>query len=186
MEMLALLDGAFASTGRIIGSIRPDALGDPTPCSEWDVRALINHTTWVVARFERTAAGQEPSSGGPHDLVGTDPAAAFDRASAANLAAWSSPHALEGTRRLPIGEVPAEMAAGVNFIDTLVHGWDLATATGQDPALDPVLAGAALEFSRVAIRDDLRGPGKPFAPIVEVSAGASPTDQMVAFLGRQP
>jgi uncharacterized protein (TIGR03086 family) len=186
MEMLELLDGAFASTGRIIGNIRPDALAGPTPCSDWDVRALVNHTTWVVARFERTAAGQEPSTDGPDDLVGADPAGAFDRASTANLAAWASPHALAGTRRLPIGEVPAEMAAGVNFIDTLVHGWDLARATGQDATLDPALAGAALELSKVAIRDDLRGPGKPFAPIVDVSAGASPTDQLVAFLGRQP
>ncbi len=186
MDMLELLDGAFASTGRIIRNIRSVDLGGPTPCTDWDVQALINHTTWVVARFERTAADQEPPTAGPDDLVGADPAGAFDRAATANLAAWSAPNALAGTRRLPIGEVPAEMAAGVNFIDTLVHGWDLASVTGQDPALDPALAGAALEFSKVAIRDDLRGPGKPFAAMVDVSAGASPTDRLVAFLGRQP
>ena len=184
--MLKLLDGAFDSTGRIMANVGPESLADPTPCSDWDVRALINHTTGVVVRFQRTAARQEPSTDGPDDFVGTDPGLAFNRATKATLAAWSAPDALAGMCRLPIGEIPAEMAAGINFVDALVHGWDLAKATGQDVTLDPVLAGAALEISKMVIRDDFRGPGKGFGLEVPVSAEASPTDQLVAFLGRQP
>jgi len=80
--------------------------------------------------------------------------------------------ALEGARR--------------NFVDTLVHGWDLARVLGLDATLEPSVAIAGLEVSRQIMTEALRGPGEPFAAEVAVAASASPTDQLVAFLGRQP
>jgi uncharacterized protein (TIGR03086 family) len=78
------------------------------------------------------------------------------------------------------------MAAGINAVDTLVHGWDLARATGQDSTLDAALATAALEFCRPAITDEIRAGRGAFAAIVPVADDASPTDRLVGFLGRQP
>jgi uncharacterized protein (TIGR03086 family) len=82
-------------------------------------------------------------------------------------------------------ELPAPVAAGVNVTDTLVHGWDLARATGQALTIDPTLASAVLEFCRSAITDDIRQRGA-FGPIVPVADDGSPCDQLVGFLGRQP
>jgi uncharacterized protein (TIGR03086 family) len=185
MDILDRLDGAFASTGRVMAKVAPDRLDDPTPCTEWNVRSLLNHTTGVVALFA-AAAGRRQPEGDPRtaDWVGTDPASAFNDAAKTTLEAWSQPAALQGTCRLPIGELPAEVAAGVNLVDTLVHGWDLAKALGLDPTLDPALAAAALEVSKLIMNDDLRRQGA-FAPLVTITGG-SPTDQLVAFLGRQP
>lgn len=187
LETLKLLGCAFDSTGQVMANVRSDSLGMPTPCTDWDVRGLINHTTGVVKRFERVAARQEPSSSQPDDLVGDDPASIFRDVAAATLAAWSAPGALEGSCRLPMGvEVPAEVAVGINLTDVLVHGWDLAKATAQDPTLDPAVANAALDVSRAFMTDAFRGPGNAFGKIVPVSDDASPTDRLVAFLGRQP
>jgi uncharacterized protein (TIGR03086 family) len=67
-----------------------------------------------------------------------------------------------------------------------VHGWDLAKALNVDPTLDPALAAAALEVAKQIVTDDRRGPGKGFGPALAAPAGASPTDALVAFLGRRP
>jgi uncharacterized protein (TIGR03086 family) len=185
MDSLELLDGAYTSTAQVLSKLTPDQLGAPTPCRGWDVRALLNHTTGVIGRFVSTAGG------GPveerDDWIGDDPLAAYHEATRANLTAWSRPGALNGTCMLPIGiELPTQVAAGINFIDALVHGWDLAIALGLDATLDPELATAGLEISRQVIRDDFRGPGNGFGYVVEAPAGSSPSDQLVALLGRQP
>ena len=186
MDILDRLDGAFAATGRMIAAVTPGHMGDPTPCSEWDVRALLNHVTGVVTRFGAFAARSQPPGDAQTEWIGNDPAGAFDLAAKTTLTGWSQTGALEGSCSLPIGEVPAHVAAGINFVDTLVHGWDLAKALGVDPTLDPAMAAAAMEICRMVINDDLRGPGKGFGPVVTVAPGATPTDELVAFLGRQP
>ena len=188
METLKMLDGAFDATGRVIARVGGHQLDARTPCAEWDVRALINHTTSVVARMRFTAARAAATPGlEDEDFVGTNPAATFQRVAAATLAAWSEPGALDGSCVLPNGaELPADMAARVNVVDTLVHGWDLATATGQDATIDPALADTALDFCQAFVTDQLRAPDGPFRPAVAPPPGASPTEELVAFLGRQP
>ena len=162
-----MLDGAFDGTGRIVAGVDAMQLGAPTPCSEWDVRALINHVTSVVARMRFSAARAAATPAlEDEDFVANDPGPIFQRVAAATLAAWSEPGALDGTCVLP-------------------NGWDLAVATGQDATIDPALAGAALEFSQGFVTDELRGPGRPFRAPVAPPVGASPTDELVAFLGRR-
>ncbi|HEX6476700.1 MAG TPA: TIGR03086 family metal-binding protein [Acidimicrobiales bacterium] len=186
MEILEQLEGAFDSTGQVVAGIRPAQLSEPTPCKEWDVRTVLGHTTGVVTRFGWTARRETPPDDARTDDVADDFSAAYCAAVASTLAAWAAPDALEGTCRLPNGmELPAPVAAGINATDTLVHGWDLARATGQVLILDPALATAALEFCRAAITDDIRK-GGAFGAVVPVPDDASPSDQLVGFLGRQP
>jgi len=80
--------------------------------------------------------------------------------------------------------MPGRALAGINLLDTATHTWDLATATGQDPTLPDDVAVAALEASRMIVSDDIRS-GR-FGAEVPATPGASPTDQLVSFLGRQP
>src|SRR5437879_5569998 len=166
MDPLTLLNGAYENTARIVAKVTADQLHAPTPCREWDVQALLNHTTGVIGRFVATAdrtpaakPGDTPARDAlaQQDWIGDDPAAAHDKNTRANLDAWSRAGALEGTCVLPGGfELPAQVAAGINFIDALVHGWDLAKAIHVDATLDPDLASAALEISRMVIKDDFR------------------------------
>jgi uncharacterized protein (TIGR03086 family) len=74
---------------------------------------------------------------------------------------------------------------GFTTLDILVHGWDLARATGQDPELDAEVAEPVLAFAREAFVDEgARAPS--IGPEVAVPAGASVTDRLVGFLGRTP
>jgi uncharacterized protein (TIGR03086 family) len=188
MEILEQLEGAFDSTGRIVGRIQPAQLSEPTPCKEWDVRALLEHATGVINRFRSTAL-REPAGDAPpsfRDDLGDDFFASYRTAANAALSAWSRAGALEGTCRSPAGtEIPAPVAANINFVDTLVHGWDMAKATRQQFAIDPALAEAALEFCGSFVTDEIRNRGA-FGPIVPVADDASATDRLVGFLGRQP
>jgi uncharacterized protein (TIGR03086 family) len=187
MDSLELLDSAYTSTAQVLSKLTPDRLGAATPCRGWDVRALLNHTTGVIGGFVATAGRSSDAVPRRDDWIGDDPLAAYQEATRTNLAAWSRPGALNGTCMLPIGiELPTELAAGINFIDALVHGWDLAIALGLDATIDPELATAGIDISKQVIRDDFRGPGNGFGYVVEVPAGASPSDQLVALLGRQP
>jgi uncharacterized protein (TIGR03086 family) len=185
--MLELLEGAFTSTGAQMAKLTPADLDPSTPCPKWAVRDLVNHTTSVVARFGAAASRSESPFGPDHDFVGDDPGATFDQTAAATLQAWSETGAFEGTVKLGSGaELPARAAANINFLDTLIHGWDLAKALGDDPTIDPALATAAYDVARQVLKDRPRGPDQAFMPAIPVPADAPPTDRLVAFLGRQP
>jgi uncharacterized protein (TIGR03086 family) len=187
MDVTALLDETMASTGKIVAGVRPNQLDSSTPCTQWDVRTLLNHVIGVAGAFSRVGEGApinppDPSAG---TFEGDNYADAYDTAKARLLEAWRRPGALDATIVLPIGNVPGTAAASINFVDVLVHGWDLARATGQDAALAPHLAEPALEFSRAVVNDQLRHAGA-FGPEVVVSEHAPAGDQLVAFLGRTP
>jgi uncharacterized protein (TIGR03086 family) len=187
VDLIDCLDAAFAATGRLIAKASPDDFGAPTPCSDWDVRMLLNHTIGVVARFGIVASRSGEAVDLTTDWVGTDPSSRFEALAGPTLAAWSTPGALDGPLILPNGRASTALDGGRrNFVDTLVHGWDLATAVGLDATIEPALATAALEASELIMSDGLRGPGRPFAAPVQVGPGASPTDRLVAFLGRRP
>jgi uncharacterized protein (TIGR03086 family) len=184
MELTDGLDQAFDHAHKVIGGIRSDQLSDPTPCSEWDVRALLAHTIGVVTNIGARAAGETPA-GPPDDFeLGDDPALQFRTAADATLAAWRAPGALDRSLEWGAGPTPGRVLAGINLIDTATHTWDLAQATGQDPAVDESCAQLALDAARVTIVDEIR-PGR-FGPAVAVPADARVLDQLVAFLGRQP
>jgi uncharacterized protein (TIGR03086 family) len=187
MDFPALLDETITSTGTTVGKVRPRQLDDSTPCSEWDVRALLNHVIGVSEAFSRVGDGTPISPPDPnaHYFVGDGYSAAYDSAAAGMLAAWRRPGALDATITLPFGDAPASVGASICFLDTLVHGWDLARATGQDTTIDPRLAEAALEVARNIVSDDFRAAGA-FGPEVTVSANAPAGEQLVAFLGRTP
>ncbi len=84
-----------------------------------------------------------------------------------------------------VRRLPRRVRAGIHIVETIVHGWDLAKATGQPTEIEPELYAFAWQSSK-DIDDSFRGPGRPFGPPVVAPPGASDTEKLVAWLGRQP
>lgn len=188
MDIVRLHGRALDDAARLIDGMRPEHLGLPTPCGEWDVRALLAHLVggnvrWAVlagaAAMDRSPAR---GSGQGADLLGDDPAGAYRRSADLVRAAWRDPALLDRSFALPIGTLLGRAAINLHLVETVVHGWDLARATGQTPAFDPEVVRAATHFTR-------SGPPPPratFAAPVPVADDLPEIDRLAALLGRAP
>jgi uncharacterized protein (TIGR03086 family) len=191
MELFPAFERAVASTAEIVKATPAGQLDAPTPCAEWDVRALLNHvigTLWLAEGLFGDRAPRYPMVPGglpPGDLAGEDPVAAYAEAAAAALAAASMGDALTRVHVTPLGEMPGPGLAGFTTLDILVHGWDLATATGQPADLDGRLATHVLAFAGQSLATPESRAGR-IGPAVSVAADAPVTERLVAFLGRRP
>ena len=186
---------AIEQASRVIGAIRPDQLEDPTPCPEWNTRQLLNHfigSNLMMASVGAGASAGEGLSGtaavaAMGDVVGDDPSASYDKASAAALQAFRAPGALQRPWKLPFAELPGAVALNIHLMETVTHTWDLAKSTGQLDALDPSLAEAAHEVALGLISPDFRNEsGDPFGAEVAAPGDASAYTRLVAFTGRTP
>lgn len=182
---------ACASTERFVAGVMPESLSGPTPCAKWTVRDVLNHLVGTLALGEALlgdhppTVAMQPGDLPADDLVGDDPVAAY-RAHVAPLLAAATPEAIARVHTTPLGEMPGAVLAGFTFLDVLVHGWDLARATGQPPELDARLAERALAFARATISDEMGTRAPRIGAEVPVGPGAGATDRLVAFLGREP
>src|SRR5438128_466949 len=114
------LSRAADQTGAIISRIRPDQATLPTPCSSWDVRALVDHVVQDVRQFTSRASrveSEQPDS----SAIGDDWTEAYREAADALLKAWRRESALEGTVELPFGEVPTAWFVNLQTADLVVH-----------------------------------------------------------------
>ena len=180
MELIDALDQTFQHAKGVIGNVRAEQMDNATPCSEWTVRDLMSHTIGVVAGIGATAADAPRSE----FQLADDPVAQFHDAATANIAAWRAPGVMDKMVNGGPGPMPGHVLAGINLLDTATHTWDLAKATGQDAQLPADVATTALEVSRQIISPEMRT-GR-FGPEVAAPAGCGPTEQLVAFLGREP
>lgn len=186
------LSRALQSTLAILAKVQPAQLDAPTPCASWDVRALINHVTgtarWWAGTLVGPLAGQPAGDAGPDstDYAAGDYVAAYEQSMQIALAAFGADGVLDRPVRLAFGEFPGAVVLGMAATEQFTHGWDLARSTGQHTDLDPELAAELLGVARLAITDDFRGPDGQalFGPVRAAPAGASPADQLAAFLGR--
>jgi uncharacterized protein (TIGR03086 family) len=179
---------ALDQTGEIISRVRPDQATLPTPCRSWDVRTLVNHVVLDVQQFAVTAGGGEWEQR-HDDVIGDDWTAAYAGAAGSLLAAWRAEGALEATVKLPFGEFPATWRVGQQIADVVVHGWDVAKATGQSTDLDPELGRVALDWARQNLKPEFRGSeesGRSFGAEVPVPADAPVHDRLAGFFGRDP
>ena len=147
-----------------------------TPCEDWDVRALLNHMLDTQRYFTGAARGEQgsPPSPSPPDLLGDDPVADFERGRAELLQAFGEDGVIDKTGP----------SLGIAFGDQLLHGWDLARATGQDATMPDGLAEAAYEMIHGRFTDDQRK--GVFKAEVTVDPDASAQDKLLAYAGRDP
>ncbi len=180
---LALLERTLEQTGSLIDGVKPDQAKLPTPCTDWNVRQLVNHTVFDLKVFETMVNGAERPT--PDDnLIGDDWSAAYKKASRGLLDAWNK-RGIEG--KMPpsrLGELPATWALGQHLSDIAVHGWDIARATGQPTEQDPEIGQTALDWGRDSLKPEFRG--QTFGPEVKVPESAPLYDRVAAFFGRTP
>jgi uncharacterized protein (TIGR03086 family) len=125
-----------------------------------------------------------PTSSRPEVSVGADAAATYRKTLQDMLEAWRVPGALDREIGLPRGRGRAEVAAWIHLAETLGHGWDLATATGQPAGFDDQVVGACLAECRERMPPE-RPSMVPFRDAVSVEGGPL-IDQLAAYLGRSP
>lgn len=178
---------------RLLDGIKQEQLSHPTPCAGMSVAALLDHFMGLSVAFAWAARKTTPP----------DPATSAPRADEASLdpnwrtvlperldrlvEAWRDPAAWEGMT-VAAGVPMAAHEMGLVALDELVlHGWDLARATGQPFACDPASVEAVLEFTAESARPE-NAPFRQglFGPVVEVPDDASPLDRALGYAGRDP
>ncbi len=177
---------ALESTGAIVAGIPPDRWHDSTPCTGWDVRALVNHLVSGNLWAAELAAGAIIDDVGSRldgDLLGSDPARSYAESAKSAAAAFRRPGALGAPCAVSYGPVPGSVYAGHRFIDVFIHGWDLAAATGQDTTLDAGLLEACHQVLEPQL-ETFRAAGA-FGGEVDVLSGASAQTRFLARLGRR-
>ena len=170
-----LLQSVLDDTEAVIASVAPGQEHLPTPCTDFDVARVVDHLVGWASSFAARLNGGSVT-GDPNDYrAGESPATEFQQAAQSILAAYR-----EG------GEESQKLPVGILIMEFLVHGWDLATATGSPVRFSPAAADLALATGRQMLAPEYRGPGKSFGEEVAVSDAAGPVDRLVAFLGRDP
>jgi uncharacterized protein (TIGR03086 family) len=182
-EMTAAAD----ASSRVAGNVRPGQFGEPTPCAEWDVRTLLNHLIlWTSYSLERRAHGESVVPELMEKDFAAEPAFAagyrsqLDRA----LAAWAEPAVWDQELNVMGSATPASDVAALIVAEMVLHGWDLAVATGQAYPVDDTAATAAL--TAVEANADLFRQYKGFGEPVSVAPDAPVLDKTLALSGRDP
>lgn len=166
----------------LLSAVRPDQLSLPTPCDEFDVRTLSSHLIGTVRRVIAIAelgdAESFPSMAPEHD------AGTFAELAKRAQRAWADDALLEELVKVPWGETPGRFALWGYTNEALVHGWDLAVATGQPAEADSALVEPTAAAARQFIPAEIRVPGVPFAAVVEPRTDAGPTERLANWSGR--
>jgi uncharacterized protein (TIGR03086 family) len=182
--MIEYLTEAAAEAARIARGVKPDQLGAPTPCTRWDVAALVNHWVLYTSHGLECRARRMPvpeARGFARDTDWADAyAAQLDKA----VAAWRDPAAREGEIDLGFAHMAADGVLAVLIKEMIVHGWDVAAATGQRINCSPGLAGLVL--ATVDEHAELYRQYDGFADPVPVSENAPVLDRALARSGREP
>ena len=153
---------------------------DSTPCTEWNVGQLVEHVVGGAGYASVALAGAHPQPSDPSQSA----VDAYDANVGKTLEACGQAGAMEKLVQSPMGEIPGgQLMAGL-FMDQLIHGWDLAKATGQDTAMPAQLVEVCYQMFAPNI-DMLRQSGE-FGPEVSVSSDASVQDKLISLTGRQP
>jgi uncharacterized protein (TIGR03086 family) len=186
------LGPAARQLAQLVSNVTGGQHPDPTPCPAYQVADLLEHIgTMAVAfaaaaRKERSAVTDQQPAGDaarlPADWRTRIPAGLADLA-----AAWSAPDAWQGMTHIAGMDSPADMVGATVADELVVHGWDLARATGQPYQPDPAVVGAARAFLDLfASPDAPAGDEVAFGPSRPAPADASPLDQVLALAGRDP
>lgn len=192
LDTAADLRAAATMMSTLVRGVTDEQLGDPTPCPDYAVGDLLDHVGGLALAFTHAARKQTSAGGGPGPSGDRTRLPANWRetvpARLAELAeAWGDPGAWDGTTRAGGLEMPGAEAGIVALDELVLHGWDLAVATGQPFRPDPGSLAAARSFV-----EQFSGPGTEemrtglFGPELPVPPGASPLEELLALAGRDP
>ncbi|HEX4654828.1 MAG TPA: TIGR03086 family metal-binding protein [Mycobacteriales bacterium] len=185
-EVVGKFERASGHFGELVQQIKDDQWGNATPCSDWDVRALVNHLVYEARWLPPLLKGETIEQVGSQfdgDLLGADPKTSYDDALGGAAAAIKAPGATEGIVHLSYGDTPAAEYLGQITTDFLVHSWDLARGISADDALDPELVPWADDMARPQAA--MLAASGLFDPPVDVPSDADPQTKLLALFGRR-
>jgi uncharacterized protein (TIGR03086 family) len=186
------LEPATRRMADLIANVPDELLGGPTPCPAYTLGDLLHHLSGTFVAFTvaaRKATDEMTDDRSPGDASRLDPEwrTRMPHDLAALAEAWRDPDAWTGMTRAGGVDMPGEVAALVVLDELVVHGWDLARASGQrydvDPELLEVVHGwlvGLLEPGREALRNEI------FGPVVGVADDAPLLDRVIGLSGRNP
>lgn len=183
----------------VVADITPDQLHEPTPCPGMDVRTMLGHLVGVLDRVAALGNGDDPFAVIETDAADDGWSDAWATAGARAAEAWRDDAVLDRPMALPWIQGSGADVLTSYFSEVTVHLWDLAVATGQQPAWDDTVVHAALGarpilpaenrralFEEISASMGLSEVAMPFAEAVPVGADAPAIDRLVAWNGRDP
>lgn len=186
-----MIDPGPATTlmAAVVSGITDSQLDDPTPCLGVTVGQLLDHLDGLCQAFahaavKSTALNAPRASPTRPGSVRTGAVASRPLAELAE--AWRDPAAWTGTSAAGGVEMPAPVTGRVAIDEVLVHGWDLARATGQRYEPDVAGLAAAAEFVDAIVAQSPEGSQGIVVPPVAVPADAPPLDRLLGATGRDP
>jgi uncharacterized protein (TIGR03086 family) len=180
------LHAACRRTADVVTAVPDELLEAPTPCPDMRLRDLVAHVGMLSTAF--TAAAQKnlgewtDSPPGPQPLD-EDWRGDYPQRLGELARAWQDAEAWTGMTRAGGVDLPGEVAGGVALAEVVIHGWDLAVASGQSYDVDPATAQACLDH---LAQFDPAGTEGLFGPAVPVADDAPALDRIVARSGRDP
>jgi uncharacterized protein (TIGR03086 family) len=186
------LTAAATRLNQLIDGLSPDQLGRPTPCPDYTLGDLLEHINTLGWAF--TAAAQKdmvklagrPGLGNAANLPDdwrTSIPERLDRMAEA----WRDPEAWQGMSRIGGADTPGEVVGLIGIDELVVHGWDVARASGQPYDLDrESLEGARAALLLFQKPGEAAAPGGAFGTVIDVSEDAPLLEHVVALSGRDP
>lgn len=187
MDVRELHNHALDFFGELVAGVHEDAWTNSTPCEDWDVRALVNHNVcenWWATELLAGKTIDEVGDRFEGDLLNEEPVEAYKASAEAVRRAVAPLDDLDSSVELSYGSVSASRYLEHRYVDLVVHGWDLAVATGQDAQLPPELAENAYE-AMADQREHVRE-SDAFGPEVTVAEDADAQTKLLGRLGRDP
>lgn len=182
---------------RLLRSVRDADLRSPSPCEEYTVATLLAHIAGLAHAFH-LAAPTTPRDATSEAVLRNPPAPSADdmpenwrtvipQRLRALADTWRNPEAWSGETTIGGVTMPSEMAGLVALDELVLHGWDLARATGQEFRCDDESAAACLTFTRLSAAPDEEAAREGlFGPVVAVPADANVLEQALGLSGRDP
>ena len=186
-NLSAEMAAASAEAARVVGNVPRKALDTPTPCGDWDLRTLLNHTIlWTSYSAERRAHGESVAEDLMNKDFTADPGFREDYARQISKAvqAWSAPEAWAGTRNVMGDATPAADVGAMLLMETALHGGDVARATGQEFTTDGPTAKALEDI--VQAQAELFRKYQGFADAIEPPKNATAFERALTLSGRDP
>jgi uncharacterized protein (TIGR03086 family) len=185
------LEPATRTLARLVAAVRDDQLDASTPCRGTTLGALLDHVDGLSLAFT-AAATKTPLAGGSQapsadaTRLGGDWRTRIPDRLATLAEAWRDPAAWTGMTEAGGVELPGEVAGAVALNEVIVHGWDIAVASGQPYSCDEDLLEGALGFVRAAVAENPDGSPGLFGPPVPVPDEAPLLDRLIGLTGRDP
>jgi uncharacterized protein (TIGR03086 family) len=185
-DLVDLYRKAVDQFGAYVAQVRDEQWTSSTPCTDWDVHALVNHVVYENLWMPPLLEGKTIEEVGDRfegDMLGDDPKQSWKAASedAANAAA--QPGALERTVHLSFGDFPGDGYVSQVLSDHVIHAWDLARGIGADDRLDSELVQFAYDF--LEPQAEAWRSGGAFGERVQVDDSADTQTKLLAMAGRK-